>query len=464
MKRFHLRILTTLGVVFFFALSGCNYSSNQPNSQPSNQSNLETHQDVLQNPELFHQALQSLTDVIVHDIFSPPVASRIYVYPCIAAYEVLAQTDSDDSKLRSLEGQLNGLSKTKVIEFDKQFSPELAAIFAFLETGKQLVFSQEKLEQASNQLRETLLNKAVEQNLIDASFEVGILYSEKIMAWAKKDNYAKTRSSAKYSFSDEPGKWIPTPPAFMEGIEPNWRNMRTMVIGELNKFAPPVPTQFSLDKSSQFFQEVLETKNAVDNATPEHKEIAAFWDCNPYVMNVTGHTMFASKKITPGGHWMGIVSIAAQQSQLDIAKSIEIHTLTAIAIYDAFISCWDEKYRSNLVRPETVINLEIDQDWKPLLQTPPFPEHTSGHSVISTAAAEILTAYFGDNYTYSDDVEEKYGLPIRSYSSFREAASEAAISRLYGGIHFRPAIDEGVIQGQKIGQQILNTISTSDYK
>jgi len=449
MKLFHLGILSVV-ISFVFVLFAC--------QNPTNKSISEQNQNTaLNDSELFHQALQSLTDVIVQDIFSPPVASRIYAYPCIAAYEVIAQHHTE---LASFGRQLNGLSEMDTLQFNKKFSPELAAIVAFLETGKQLVFSQEKLDNELKQLRKGLLNKGIEQAFIEASFEVGTAYAKHIIAWSQKDNYAQTRSATKYSFSDEPGKWIPTPPAFMEGIEPNWRNMRTMVIGDLEQFKPAPPTKFSLEKSSKFFQEVLETKNAVNTATQEQKAIAAFWDCNPYVMNVTGHAMFASKKITPGGHWMGITSVAAQKSQLQTKNSIEIHTLTAIAIYDAFISCWDEKYRSNLVRPETIINTEIDQDWQPLLQTPPFPEHTSGHSVISTTAAEILTSYFGDNYAYKDDVELKYGLPIRSFDSFRDAASEAAISRLYGGIHFRPAIDDGVVQGKKIAEQILHKITT----
>jgi membrane-associated phospholipid phosphatase len=134
----------------------------------------------------------------------------------------------------------------------------------------------------------------------------------------------------------------------------------------------------------------------------------------------------------------------------------------SIALFDAFISCWDEKYRSNLIRPETVINEYVDRDWIPLLQTPPFPEHTSGHSVISTASAEVLTAMLGDNFAFEDDVEVKYGLPLRKFSSFRAASAEAAISRLYGGIHYMPAITEGVKQGKLVGNLIKERLIDSE--
>ena len=169
--------------------------------------------------------------------------------------------------------------------------------------------------------------------------------------------------------------------------------------------------------------------------------------------------MNASKKITPGGHWIGITALACEKAGTDLATTIEAYTLTSISIADGFISCWDEKYRSNLVRPETIINEYIDEDWVPTLQTPPFPEHTSGHSVISRAAAVALTSIFGDNFQFDDTVELAYGLPVRSFDSFYAASDEAAVSRLYGGIHYRPAIDYGVDQGDKVGKLILNRLT-----
>jgi hypothetical protein len=130
-----------------------------------------------------------------------------------------------------------------------------------------------------------------------------------------------------------------------------------------------------------------------------------------------------------------------------------------MAIADAFISCWDEKYRSNLIRPETLINEHIDENWKPVLQTPPFPEYTSGHSVVSGAASTILTDVFGENFTFKDDTELPYGLPIRTFSSFREAADEAAISRMYGGIHYRAAVEIGVKQGRDLGSFVVDNLN-----
>ena len=145
-------------------------------------------------------------------------------------------------------------------------------------------------------------------------------------------------------------------------------------------------------------------------------------------------------------------------------KSVATYALTSTALADAFISCWDEKYRSNYIRPETVINDYIDPNWQPLLQTPPFPEYTSGHSVISGAAGVALTSIYGESFAFVDDSEVIYGLPIKKYNSFTAASDEAAISRLYGGIHFMPSITNGVNQGRQLGQYLVGKINLKKKK
>ena len=172
--------------------------------------------------------------------------------------------------------------------------------------------------------------------------------------------------------------------------------------------------------------------------------------------------MFATKKITPGGHWIGITNIATREAGIDFMGTVEAYALVSIALADAFISCWDEKYRSELIRPETVINQYIDEDWVPALQTPPFPEYTSGHSVISAAAATALTVLFGEPFPFEDTTELEYGLPSRTFNSFYEASEEAAISRLYGGIHYMPACENGVEQGRALGKFVVSNLTTRE--
>jgi hypothetical protein len=202
----------------------------------------------------------------------------------------------------------------------------------------------------------------------------------------------------------------------------------------------------------------MEVKTIGDSLTEEQKEIAEFWDDNPFKMNVTGHVMYATKKFSPAGHWMNIVGIAAQHAKADFSTTVAAYAETAIALYDAFISCWDEKFRCNLVRPESVINKLVSSDWQPYIQTPPFPSHTSGHATISAAAAETMTYWFGDNLSFTDTSSLEFGIKSRPILSFRKAAEEAAMSRLYGGIHYRFDNADGNEAGRRLGTYIVSRL------
>jgi hypothetical protein len=248
----------------------------------------------------------------------------------------------------------------------------------------------------------------------------------------------------------------------MDGVEPNWGTLRPFAMDSAGQYRPAPPLPFDTARTSPFMREVLEVYELGKRLTEEERAFVGFWDCNPYVMHVQGHSMFATKKITPGGHWMSIAAIAARQSGADLPASAEAYARTAIALADGFISTWEEKYRSNLARPETIINQYVDERWEPALQTPPFPEYTSGHSVISTAAAQVLTDLFGRSFAFVDSTELRYGLPPRAFSSFEEAAAEAAKSRLYGGIHYRRAVEEGAKQGHQVGTHVIARVKTRE--
>jgi len=442
-----MKVVSTFGSIsLLLIILGCQ------SSNPNFQSNAA-------NPLYFSDAVDNLTDVIVHDIFSPPVASRVYVYPCIAAYEALLPAHPNK---KSFAKQLNGLTISPPPDTTQNYCYPLASLTAFQKVAQQLIFSEDKMKAYESEWFKAIDTVGIPANVLENSKSYGKLIGEHILNWAGEDNYKQTRSAPKFSINDEANTWKPTPPAYMEGIEPSWNKIRPMVLNKADQFVPLPPPPFSLDENSLFYQQTLEVYQAVKNIKPEEEDIARFWDCNPYVMNQTGHVMFATKKITPGGHWMGITSIACKQAQADLMLTVEAHAKVAITLFDAFISCWDEKYRSQLIRPETVINEHIDADWMPILQTPPFPEYTSGHSVISTAAALTLSQIFGDSFSFTDDVEVKYGLPERSFQSFKQAGEEAAISRLYGGIHYMPAITYGVEQGEKVGEFVNEHIDLGD--
>ncbi len=412
---------------------------------------------VCENTALIHQAVDKTTEVIVHDIFSPVVASRIYAYTNIALYEALRQGHPE---YKSLAGQINELTEIPVAPADQKIDFNIAALQAYMTVSKALIFSEFEVEDFRTATWAHLKEDGVPDEIFDASVGYGETVAEHILAWAKKDNYAQTRSFPKYTVTTEAGRWQPTPPAYIEGIEPNWNQIRPLTLDSSSQFKPLAPIPFSGDKASAFYQQALEVYTINNDDTDNKVAIANFWDCNPYVMHQQGHLMFATKKITPGGHWMGIVGLASRQANLDMMATAEAYVLTSIALFDGFIACWDEKYRSNLCRPETYINQFIDPEWTPSLQTPPFPEHTSGHSVISTASSLVLTRLFGENFAFADSTEVEYGLPVRSFTSFKEAAEEAAISRYYGGIHYKAGIENGIDQGRLVGEHILSTIST----
>lgn len=407
--------------------------------------------------EDYHLALDQTTEIMIHDIFSPPVASRIYAYPTIAAYEIMTQ---QDSTYASLSGQLNefeGIPQATV-----GVNHKVAAWIAYTELSKKLVFSEHMMES----FQKTYFERWKKAN--KREFENSLNYANKVvqtmLAWMKNDMYNQTRTMPKFTIdTDDPSRWQPTPPAYMDGIEPHWNKIRPFTLTSADQFKPETHPEFSLDPDSAFYKELLEVYTISKELEEEGDEsegikIAQFWDCNPYVSVQRGHLMFATKKITPGAHWMGITKIAARTSEADYMKTAAAYALTAISLADGFISCWDEKYRSNLIRPETLINQHIDDSWQPILQTPPFPEYTSGHSVVSGAASTALTTLFGDDFAFTDDTEVPYGLPIRSYTSFNEAAAEAAISRMYGGIHYRSAVDLGLTQGRSIGQWVTQNV------
>lgn len=419
----------------------------------------EKEKSIVVSTEEYHAAIDNVTQIMIHDIFSPPVASRIFVYPNVAAYEIIAQ---NNTSYTSLQNQLKGLDSIPKLDSKNGVNQHLAALIAHMEVSKQLVFSEDLIEK----FRDSLYVKWENENSkeFEVSKEYGLKVAERIKKWMSKDNYKETRTFPKFSVhTNEPGRWQPTPPAYMDAIEPHWGKIRTMVLDSASQFKPVPPAPFSLDKNSTFFKEVQEVydislmmKKKGDDS--EEIQIAQFWDCNPFVSVTQGHMMFAKKKISPGAHWIGIVKIACKKSKADFEKTVFAYTQTSIGLFESFISCWDEKYRSNVVRPETVINQNIDENWKPLLQTPPFPEYASGHSVASTSAATILTSVFGDNFNFSDDTEIQFGLPIRKFKSFNDASKEAANSRFYGGIHYKAAIVNGIVQGKNVGDFIVNKL------
>ncbi|WP_341226399.1 vanadium-dependent haloperoxidase [uncultured Arcticibacterium sp.] len=411
---------------------------------------------VTNNPQYFHDAVDKLTEVIIHDIFSPPVASRIYSYSTLAAYEAMVPSDE---RFVSMSGQFNGFENVPKPEEGKEYCYPLASIKALLVVAKSQTFTVDKYNDFEEKLYKDFQEAGVPSDVYDRSLKFGEAIGEHVKEYSKGDNYPQTRG-LRYTVKNEPGLWVPTPPQYGDAMEPYWMTIRLFVLDSANQFTPPPPPPYSLDKSSHFWEELMEVYNISKNRTEEQESMAWFWDDNAFVMNVQGHVMFANKKMTPGGHWLAIAKTALKDQKKSAIESVEAYFMVSTALHEAFICSWEEKYRSEKIRPETVINAEFDSDWVPYLQTPPFPEYTSGHSTISAASAETLTGLLGDNYAFTDSTEFPYGHGVKSFPSFREAATACSYSRMYGGIHYRSGCEEGQAAGIRIGQHLLNKIKT----
>jgi len=408
--------------------------------------------DLTKLHEIQYKCVQRLTDVIVYDIVNPPVASRMYAYSNIAYYEALRPTDPTYT---SLLPKLHGFTELSVPDTTQRHDFRLSAVIAFMKVSEALVFSKDSIKAGREQLLEYFsdLDKEVYSN--------SVIWGEKvatnILNRASKDGYKLTRGMPKFSVLKETGIWQQTPPDYEEAVEPNWRLIQPLLLDSASQFKPVRPPAYNMNTSSQYYKEVMEVYDLSKNLTDEQKLIARFWDDNPFVSEHKGHLTYANKKMTPVGHWMGITGLLSSQSKksnLDIAR---VYALTAAAVFDGFISTWEEKYTSKTVRPVTVIREHIASEWNPLLQTPPFPEYTSGHSVISAAAASVLAAVFGNNTAFRDTTELPYLGLERSFRSLEDASNEVSMSRMYGGIHYRSAVMNGQKQGQQIGNYFVRT-------
>jgi PAP2 superfamily len=409
---------------------------------------------ILSAQDIIHREQDELTQVIIYDVFSPPVASRIYAYTSLAAYEAIRFAKEGEP---SLAEKMREFGKMPVPTAGKKYDFTLSAARAFFMVSHKVVFSVDSLKafEASvyDQFQGTL-NEEVYNN----SIAFGDSVAAAIWKRAKDDNYIKSRGKPKYMGNNEPGQWRPTPPDYLDGVEYCWNEMHPLVMDSASQFDPQPPFKFSTDTSSDFFKMAKEVYDVNKQLTPEQHTIAKYWDDNPFVIQHSGHMMVGNKKITPGGHWMGIAAIAALQTNADAVKAAKTYALTATALFDAFISCWNAKYKWNYIRPVTVINDLIDKTWDPVLQTPPFPEYASGHSTITASAAIVLTRLYGDNFSFQDTSDLRYIGMQRHFNSFLQAASECSVSRLYGGIHYRPSVDRASECGKKIGNYILQKL------
>ena len=404
--------------------------------------------------QTLHQLNALLINTVMEDLFTPPVASRIYVYPNIAFYECIR---NDDASMPSLTGKLNGLKNIPAPAKDKTNDNFIAACAAYSYVAQTLVGSEYKIENWRIAFTDSLMKNA-DSGLVKNSIQYGKLVADSIIAWTKRDNYLKSRGMMRYVIGKKPGDWQPTPLDYAQGLEPHWNTIRPLTLTKASQFSPKEKLVFSMEKKSMFYKTMMEVYNIGKNLDTVRKATALYWDDNPNVSKIIGHLNYFIHKISPAGHWVMIAQQACIKKEVPVTKAAQVYALETIAMFDAFISCWDEKYRTNLIRPITIINRSVDEKWEPYIQTPPFPEFTSGHSVVSNAATAVLTRLLGDNFEFTDNTEIPFGMPPRKFNSFFEASVQSSTSRVYGGIHYPETARISILQGRAIGGYVLKLL------
>lgn len=376
--------------------------------------------------------------------FTPPVASRAYAYLGVTAFEAIA---SGSGKLETLAGQVNGLSPGPPREAGAAYDDAVvlnAALSSavhdlFGNTGPTGHRAMEALE-AKLQAR---ISEGLAADLVSRSETYGKAVATHILDWAKDDGGAAVTNMGfpfDYKLTPGPAYWVPTSAIVQQQapLLPEWGRNRTFAMPKGSTCSLPAPPAYSEDPNSQYYKQALEVYQSWKALTPERRAIARFWADD------------AMLSVTPPGHWLSIALKIIDRDRIGLERSVDVLARLGIAEADSFVGCWQTKFVYDTVRPITYIRRVIDPKFDAVVNTPPFPEFPSGHSAQSAAAALVLTSTFGDNFAFDDNTDEADGLKPRSFPSFWAAANEAAISRLYGGIHYRAAIEMGADQGRCI--------------
>lgn len=377
--------------------------------------------------------------------FSPTSAARAYAYVAIAGYEAVV---GGMPQHRSLGGQLNDFAgvATKpghdwAIALNEAMAIAAQAAFSDRSAASRAALAAHATSTAAS------LGAGVARPVVARSVAYGRQIGQAVADRSTRDNYQATRGLP-YTPPVGPDKWERTPPNFGSALEPHWGQILSFTLASNDECKPVPPVPYSEDSGSPFWLQAKATYDTVNGLDAQQKKTALFWRDNP-----DGSTGL------PSGHWMLAACIVIEQEKLNLADAAETLALLGISLADGFTSCWTEKYETNLVRPVTYIRRVIDPGWASFVNSPAFPEYTSGHSVGSGAAAETLTALLGA-VPYVDDTGLVNGYQSVRYSSFWEAANEAAISRLYGGIHYPMAIEVGLTQGTAVAKKVLQRVNT----
>ncbi|MFN4057627.1 MAG: vanadium-dependent haloperoxidase [Roseinatronobacter sp.] len=370
--------------------------------------------------------------------YSPPFAARAFGYLGVTLWEVAARSGAG----RSLAGQLNGLAPLPSAPAGLNEAAmvhgalSVAIVELFGNTGPT---GQRAMAAMARQLNEQL-DGTIDPALAALSRAHGEAVAAHILRWSRTDGGVPVVNLGfpmDWTPGDGPAAWQPTNQVQLQQapLLPQWGNVRPFAMTGSAPCGLPPPPAYSTDPGSAFHKAAREVYDVSKSLTDEQKLIARFWSDDPMLSP------------TPPGHWISMLIDIADRDGLELPVLANALARLGIGMADAFIACWRVKYEYDLLRPVTYIRRHIDPTWEPFLITPPFPEYPSGHSTQSGAAAGVLTAIFGPDFAFDDRTHEDDGLGVRRFASFDEAAREAAVSRLYGGMHYRFGNEAGLDQG-----------------
>lgn len=396
-----------------------------------------------------HYANRKLLEVSMEDIFNPPVATRVFCYPNLAAYEIFSHKTGYSPINDIYPGSI-----TNIKPQNHHIDYSIAALVAFTIIGKQVVFSEHLMD--SLYLHWMKKTQQTDAKILRQSIQYAEKMAAQISDFIDNDNYAKVKSDDFHTLRESDSSWVLTPPTFEQPLEPNWKNLRPLVVGNVDTLAYIPKPRFSSDPDSDFYKAALDVYEFSKNPDLKpYQDIALHWDCNPNEYVNRGHSTYFIHKLSPPAHWVNITKIICQKNNAGFDQAVKAYAMVTSAIFDGMIACWHIKYTEDLIRPVTYINRYIDPSWQPFIQTPPFPEFTSGHSTVSGAGSQVLASLFPLT-PFDDDTEVEFGLPVRSYNDVVQAGLEASNSRFYGGIHYQFGVDNGLEQGKNIGNMVVN--------
>ncbi|MEN9312249.1 MAG: hypothetical protein RIT42_355 [Bacteroidota bacterium] len=414
----------------------------------------ETENKIIQN-DILSICNMAIQNAIVVDHVAAPVGSRRYVYASIAAYESLVPFHSN---YQSVAPMMNGLKATPLPDTTQKYCLDLVAMAAHTYVSQKLVYKEDSIANFRKRQLEFYQDK-MSNSMFEASISYGDSVGSHIVKWSKSDSFAYFRGREFFLTKNNPGSWEQTPPDFMEAIEPNWGRIRPVLVKSVREFQFDAPEPYSTNKQSRFYAIAKQVYDTVNSKDTNQLKTAGYWDDNPNASVHYGHATINVLKVSPAGHWLSMFSTVARQKNYSLMETADGMVRLSSAIFDAFITCWHVKYKTDYLRPITAIHDLIDSSWNSPIQTPAFPEYPSGHSVVSSAAATVLTATFGE-YEFTDSAEFKFGLGVRKFKNFREASNQACMSRLYGGIHFIDAIEKGKKLGNEVGNYHVTHLKT----